>query len=408
MGGKDTFPRAEMTSAYTLESNGIALDVNAGVSDLRLEGSAPSDRMTLLLKALLTLSRERSADPQAYSLFKREEKLRALLPAGREELRMSVLDSIVAPGSLYSTYRDPSVLTDGYPDRVSRYLDSQFSRMNDGVFIIVGDLDEEAVKAKLCSLLGGFSTDKVSSARTRTRFQAISGRKTVVRKGSESSIDLCFTSEVDYSVENIFASKVVAARLEKAVRGAAAMCGWSTSGFDRFDMFPQERLYVGFNLTPADIEGMPASMIAKDSVETVLEAVRKAVQDVSRSAFSDADASRAQKFLSDQSSSWKSDPSYMVRMLTLRYSYGKDMLTRQDEKIKAVTKDRLSTMLRSLCEGGVAEYAVQGPIIPEKVDEGNIPPAPRPAALDTIKTPVVLSDPDGIGALYRELFENER
>lgn len=74
-------------------------------------------------------------------------------------------------------------------------------------------------------------------------------------------------------------------------------------------------------------------------------------------------------------------------MLVLRYSYGKDLVTKYKDKINEVTVDRVNQILSQMAEGRTAEYAVRTKSVGDRffieqgtpVFDGEIP-VPQPVA----------------------------
>ena len=63
----------------------------------------------------------------------------------------------------------------GLADKVEGFLDDMSSRMNDGVLVLVGDMDEERLKKLLSEYAGGFRTQDVAFRRPVVRYQPVSG-----------------------------------------------------------------------------------------------------------------------------------------------------------------------------------------------------------------------------------------
>ena len=72
-----------------LDANGIEMHGLASLTDMKLLGTAPSDKLELLLKVLLSYSRDRRPDKEAFAYYKECEKLR------QERTRLS-RDGIIA------------------------------------------------------------------------------------------------------------------------------------------------------------------------------------------------------------------------------------------------------------------------------------------------------------------------
>ena len=59
-----------------LTANGIGMDASVSISDFTLSGYAPSSKIDLLMKSLLSIANERRVDKDAYDRYRANEALR--------------------------------------------------------------------------------------------------------------------------------------------------------------------------------------------------------------------------------------------------------------------------------------------------------------------------------------------
>jgi len=384
-----------------LSASGITIEPEVTLSDFRLSGTAPSSKLPLLMSSLLSLANDRQTDRAAYDYYR--ECVALTLDKGSREVHKSVLDSIMTWGSMTSEHKSSISLADDFQGRAKSFFDSSFEKMNDGIFIIAGDFDEASLKKTLTQYIGGFGTDKVASYRSRSRYGTISGRNTVYADALTPSLDMAFSAPLDYSADNLLASTVAAYAFTDAVSAAAALKGWSAEAEWDMRMFPEERFNVNMYMVPADRNGMPASMMPTDSVEVVMSSVHKILSQLSSSGIPELDTKSAQSYLTRSVASWSSDPVQIIRMLVIRYSYGKDLMTMQKEKIASVTADKVNAIVKALAGGSIAEYAVRGVHEVEKVIEPKLREPERPEIGEIVPP----ADSTGMRALYIELFGGE-
>jgi hypothetical protein len=105
--------------------------------------------------------------------------------------------------------------------------------------------------------------------------------------------------------------------------------------------------------------------------------------------------------ISNSASSWKTDPEKIIDMMVLRYSYGKDLMSNQSEKINSVTSQKVESMLKALSEGAIAEYVVRKDPPGEVVVD---PPVKENSYPEVGPIPVPEADTTGHAAYYRYLF----
>ncbi len=343
-----------------LSANGISMKGDVTTSDLRISGSAPSSKLRIMLKALCSLAENRTPDKEAYDYYRKCQKIKMLGGASSD----AVLDSLLFPGNTWTSYKHPVNLPDDFQKRAEKFFSSEFSKMNDGVLIIVGDFDEFTLKKDLCRELGGFSTEKASSFRSRIQYRTGSGHagKTVI--GDKDEITLGISAPLTYTSANFMSSYIAAMALQDRIAKSLAESGWHGSARWDFIMFPEERFNFTMHCSMSDRTGLPASLAQTDSVETVISSLRKAVATAN---VSGADLSVYRTSLLKAIEARMSDPEMIMSMLALRYSYGKDLVTKYKEKINEVSADDVNKVLRLLADGRSAEYAIRTKIEGEHI-----------------------------------------
>lgn len=355
-----------------LRANGISLDTEVSASDCFIRGAAPSNRLQLTLKSLSALANTRSVDEKAFSYYRKCESLRALYSEALCVDMPVVLDSIMSPGYEYASYKR------GRPDdeiqlHAEKFYSRMFSKMNNGVLIITGNLNENALKKTLSQYVGTFKTGRGTAYRSRIQNKNISGRATVYNEAPEPSIGIALSAPLNQTAENYMAGMIASSALHDAVAGSAAIYGWNTDSDWRFSMFPEETININLYLRRASSDGLPASMMPSDSSEQVLSAVRKAISGIGHNGVGDALFAAEKAELAGLFSIWTKNPVVMRTIIELRYAYGKDLMTGQAVKLKSIDKESVNRILRSLADAGVAEYVVK------KNDLGAITEASLPA-----------------------------
>lgn len=347
-----------------LAANGITMNAAVTVSDCRIGGAAPSSRFSLLMKSLYSLASGRSLNQGAYDYYRECEALG--LRADRESDRggLMVLDSMLFQGSGYAPYKKDIRLLDDLPKRAGKYFDSEFSKMNDGVLILVGDLDDVVIKKELTRVMGSFKTENVSSFRSKSRYKSPAGVVFKKSDGGSARIELGFSAPLDYSSSNYLASYVALAAFRNAINTALVSNGWYSVSSSEFMMFPEERLNVTMSCGMADPLGMPASLERNDSTADVISQVRSAIVKLGHGGIDNATLNAYKTVLAKTMESRISSPDFMISLLILRYSYGKDLITKYKEKISGISLQDVNDILSDLAGARRAEYAVQGRPVP--------------------------------------------
>ena len=338
--------------ADMLSANGISMKGEVTMSDFRISGAAPSSKLHLLLRSLYSLAENRSMNRGAYDYYRKCQQIRML----RGTSMVASLDSLMFPSNTCSSYKRPMALADDFQKRAEKFYASEFSKMNDGVLIIVGDFDEFTLKKDLCRDLGGFSTEKVSTFRSRVQFKTGSGNASMVKIGDSDELEFGVSAPLTYTAANFMSSYVAAMALQDEMSRTLAECGWNgTSSWD-FVMFPEERFNFRLHASMSWRPGIPASLVQIDSVEEVVSRLRSTLNNASVSA---SDISVYRSILQKSIEARLADPDMIMSMLVLRYSYGKDLVTRYKEKINDVTVETVNNVLGLMTSGRTASCAVK-------------------------------------------------
>jgi len=335
----------------TLKAEGVVMDCSVSTSDLRLSGSAPSNRLTLVLKSLLSVANQRRSSDLAFESWRKME-LASLKPA--------CLDSLMYPDYDYSAVRTPSGLVDGTMRDANDFFDSQFIKSNDGVLVIVGDLSPESVQKILCQYLGGFRVSKSLSARQFSPYKLRTGATTYSRIGTPVSISIGMACAEPFTTENYMAFKVAGLALQRRLTGVMAEHGFSVRMTDRFSVWPQEALELIFTCSPVPESGLPYGVDSgSDQPMKSLVAARKTIEDVLSKPVNTAELASCKSLLTNSYSTYLADPKNYVDAILMRYSGGKDVLTGYNNRIGSVSADKVKEIFGVLSEGMRIEYVVK-------------------------------------------------
>lgn len=338
--------------AQMLSANGISMDGEVTMSDLRISGAAPSSRLQLLLRSLYSLAQNGTMNRDAYNYYRDCQSVKMLAGASPQ----ATLDSLLFPGNAWSTYKRPITLADDFQKRSDKFFKSEFSKMNDGVLILVGDFDEYTLKKDLSRYLGGFSTDKATSFRSRSQYKSGSGNACKIVIGDRQTMDLGASAPLNYTSANYMASYIAGMALQARLSETLARSGWYGSATWDFSMFPEERFNFKMHCSMSERIGVPASLVQVDSVGLIISDVRRALRTAS---IDQKELNVCKSVLLKSIEARLSDPQMIMSMLALRYSYGKDLVTRYKDNINAVNVATVNDILKGLAGGRTAEYAVR-------------------------------------------------
>lgn len=334
-----------------LRANGIDLRTAVSVSDLRLQGSAPTSKFGLLLKSILSIANERTLNPAAFAAYRKTELSR---------LQPAYLDKLMYPDYAFSDRKDPAGLTLQTQAHADGYFASQFMRMNDGVFMLVGDLPEAVVQKALSRRLGGFRVSPATVSRPSLSYKMHQGATTYSLEGAPVCISLAMAAPLSFTTENYMAFKIAGLELHKALAGALSEFGFSVSLSDRFNLYPQESVELVFTCDAVPDQGLPAGIQggARQPMQALV-AARKALDRALSQPISKDEMKACQDLLTNDYSAGLSIPQNFVDAVLLRYANGKDVLSDYTGRIKSVTADHVNRVFDSLSDGLRIEYVVR-------------------------------------------------
>ncbi len=391
-----------------LNSNGIDMRLDVSLSDIRISGSAPEQKMPLVMKALLSITGDREADPKAFDFYKECGKLEAISEKGKTEGRLAVLDNIMTPDNDYSAYRTEGKLSDDLQKKVERFLAAQFAKMNDGVLVIAGKADEAALRKTLSRFMGGFNSERIVANRFRGRTTYSTGRiSSNAGRTASPSYDIALSTRLDYNPENKIAAGIAMKAIADAAASAASNYGWYTRTVADFSMFPEERIRLSILISPASRNGLPADMVQTCDATAIAAAVRRAIARTAKGGIDQQRLEEGRKMAANLFDA--TSPEGVINLAELRYSYGKDMASRYTDKAKAVSAETVSQVMRALAGGSMAESSVQvqdpGETIMEPMVQVVIPEGPKLPEYEPASPEK--ADPMGMAELFHELYNLE-
>ena len=150
------------------------------------------------------------------------------------------------------------------------------------------------------------------------------------------------------------ATRIADLALRDALQKALCGTGTSLTMSSIHLMFPQERFNVMITVEDADIETFSLDEGRTDHLR-ILDILRKAISEAS-STLTDSSLAIYKKMLSNEIASRQNDPRYWLFTVYTRNVAGKDLNTRYQDKIKAVTVGKVTEILKSLDNGSKVEY----------------------------------------------------
>lgn len=333
-----------------LNANNVNLKSSVTLSDMRLYGSAPSDKFLLVIKALTSVANDRALNTAAFESYKRLEKP-----------QRAVLDSLMYPGYRYSLKKTPAGLVDKTQMDADEYFGRQFIKANDGVLVIVGDLSsKERVRKILESYLGAFRVSKVVPGRPAIQYKYRQGDVTFSSSGEDKMIGIGIATALPFTTENNIAFLAAALQLHQALSGKMAENGFYVEMTSNLKLYPMESVELIFNCQPVPECGLPLGVDSgSENPMRAVNAAKKVISDVLAKPITDGELKAYKTLLSNRYSASIAVPSRFIDAILLRYAYGKDILTDYGNRINGITAERVNQVKKALLEGMRIEYVVK-------------------------------------------------
>ena len=348
-----------------LAENGITMASDVSMTSLRISGKAPSDKYKTLFEALLGLtSLERAVNMDSFDYYSRCETLREDLRKLSPRDRTAIMDSLLCPDYFYTGRRTAANLGDGLPQKADSYFSSQFSKINDGVIVLVGDLDADQLKKELPKLVADFKIKKVNTPRPNVEFRMVSGRVNKLEEaapglvgGAELGVGSALSAYLPFNLENIMSFRVAEELLRRSVVAAMADEGYCVELESVEETFPRERVTVYVLCRPCRESGLPEDVQVSDRLSAQVR-LRETLDSLAETEVNASDLKAIKAGLAADVAAGNQDPLTILDNVSIRFSEGKDMVTGAAAAVESVSADSVKKILESLASGARVEHVV--------------------------------------------------
>lgn len=364
LGLYDVSGMSPMRFRNMLEANGITMNCEVTIADMCIRGSAPADKSNLLCRSLLSIHKSRSLNKDAFAYYKKCEALR------QEDFRQStdginaVTDSIMCPDFYYPVTKTVEKLSDNLPEKAERYFAAQFSKCQDGIIFIEGNLNPYYLQKILVRSMGAFRTSRTFSVRPKVKYQQRSGWSTyTVGKtdrliGAGSGANLAMAAERPFTMQNWCAFRIAVEYLRRELIRDMAPLGQYFEIYPQLQLLPVERIAIFVNCSPCPSAGLPADVEPADPME-VASKLRDALPRISAGSLSASTLKGLKEALAKEMAGEASDPDYVMDAFLLRYSEGKDVLSNYSTYLSKVSAEDVMNVISSLDKGSKVEYIIK-------------------------------------------------
>ena len=340
-----------------LRRNGVTMKLNVSLSQFVLSGEAPDDKLGYLLDALLAVMNDSKVDRDALDYYIKCERLRKEYLKGSLHERISYIDSTMCPGYRYSGIKNANGLTPEFAAKAESLMAELSGKMNDGMLILSGDIDEKMLKTALLTKASGFKTTDMTFARPAISYQPISGTVMRTREGRANSVDMVMSAQMSLTADNYYVAAIASMALKKELTNVVARTGMSLQVRHSCRKDPQERFNLMISLNEASVDGFAPGTAVNDPL-AALTAVRSALANPRSLDLTKEELDAYKALLKKDIAERKKTPEYWLQRIGMRYLDGKDFTTGCDAKIDAVTADKVKALLASLVNGSKVEYII--------------------------------------------------
>lgn len=336
---------AGMKSSYfknLLKLSGMSMNTHVGLFNTEISGKVSDRNASLMMKSLLAVTNAHSLDAEEAEYYIRSERLRQKMFPG-EDVRVAV-DSVICPGFRYTSFKTKQGIQEDTFLKAEKFFTDLTSQINDGVLVIVGDMDENELRKLLQVYVGGFKVKEGASRRPSMSYHPVSGWSSYVVEGSKDAAVAAISGRMPMTSSNYFASELAAILLERNMKKAFEGRGVKVRLSYSRGIYPDERFSVMFWL-----DG-PCTYMDMDLLKMTLSECSENV-DASEMA-------ACKEYMKNAYSLQMQTPDYWLRAIPLRHLEGKDYTSGYVSKIDAVSAEQVKAVLKVLEDGAGVEYII--------------------------------------------------
>ena len=325
-----------------LKLSGMTMDVKVGLLNTSVWGHVDDRNAGLLLKALLAVANESRLDTVSVNYYSRCENIRRPMLA-ESDIRER-LDGLLCPEYKYSPFKTSQGVKKETFLKAEALFSALTSKMNDGVLVIVGDMDEGDLKKLLQVYVGGFKVRNVASRRPSIQYHPVSGWSSYSVEGEKDAAYVVITTPLSMTAANHFATEIAQVLFEYRVKKLSEEKGFDAEVFCARGIYPDERFSI-----MVEISGECNHL----DIGQLREILSDCQSDIP---VRELDACKA--YLKNSYGLRMQSPEYWLKVIPLRYLEGKDFTTGYDAKIDAVTVEMLQHVFKALDNGAGIEYVI--------------------------------------------------
>lgn len=328
---------------------GITMNAQVNLSNIMINGVVADGNAPLLMKALLAFANERSLDEKEFSYYRRNQEMRLRSQTSGVGTIRSVIDSLMCPGYKYSIYKKNGSLSDRTAVKAHALFDEMSSKMNDGVLVLVGNMDETRLRKQITPFVSSFRTRNTAFFRQSVQYQPVSGWTTYDTEGRRNAIVVAMSTRLSMTTENMLTAEMATMVLKDILERSFDGEGLRFNVYHASQIKPEDRFSVMIT-----IEGETGEI-----PDDFLWRLRRVINDADESAMDPEYIAACKAFLKKQYDINTQDYRYWLHVIAMRQLDGKDFTTGYATRIDAVTPEKTSAVLSLLENGTKIEYVIK-------------------------------------------------
>lgn len=316
----------------------MRMSFEVGHSSTVVKGDVPSNELGYMLRVLVSVMNDRAFDEEAWHYYLKCEALRQ---------QASPVSGNVA------------CLEEGFADKVEAFFGALSQNVNNGVLVLVGNIDEKQLKTALMTYAGGFKTTDKTFRRTEANTRSFSGIEKYDRRHKGNSVNAVLTAPLAMTSDNYYTCALASMILRRHFALELAGKGMRVEVSYECRRFPQESVLMRVSVSEASSEGF-ASGTSDYTMGKALSVMRKVFSDLSKVQVDKNALASYKERLERQLTVAKDTPEYWIDAINLRYLDGKDFTTGAEAKIKSVSEAGIQSLLIRLGSDSKIEYVITG------------------------------------------------
>ena len=300
-----------------LDLSGMTMNTQVNMFNTAVSGKVSDRNAHLMMKALLSFANQRRPDSDEIEYYVKSKRL----------VQRNAKDD---------------VLDDNTMQKADALFSALTSKMNDGVLVIVSDMDQSELKKLLQDYVGQFKVREGVTRRPVNKDPQTAGVSTCYRQADEESIMVTMSSRMQMTAENHHAVELAMMLLERKLKEEFSSDGLEVDlSFSRH-IYPDERFQVNVKLSGTSREEDLLRM--RDCMRSY---VTESVDGVLLKA--------CREYVKNKYALEMAKPQYWLTAIPLRHLEGKDFTTGYEAKIDSVTPDRIKAVFQALGNGAGVE-----------------------------------------------------